>query len=466
MRNGLSRVDQVVAAIEERMDQRSLLPGAKLPSIRHLARTLAVSKSTVVEAYDRMTASGVIRSHAGSGFYVVGRPAAVSAVSSAPYLDQSIDSLWVSRRSLEPSLDTLKPGAGSLPTSWMPMEEIRRTIRKVSRASEALISNYGTPYGSPELRTLLSRRLIDRGIEAATDQIMLTESGLQAVDLICRAILKPGDTVMVDDPCYFSFLTLLRAHPVKVISIPYTSQGPSLDAFQAAIAAHRPRLYLTNSGLHNPTGATMSSNVAYKLLTLSTQSDLTIVEDDVFADFELEQTPRLAAFDGLTRVIHISSFSKIFSSGTRCGYIAANRDLIEKLVNLKLATCFGGNPLTAHVVHGLLKDGSYRKHVNTLKPRLARAMTETISRLENLGIKPWIIPKGGIFIWAHLPDGLDSADISNALLKEKVVLAPGNLFSLTQSAGPFLRFNITRSSQAKIFDALDKVLNMGALKPE
>ncbi len=189
---------------------------------------------------------------------------------------------------------------------------------------------------------------------------MLTESGLQAFDLVCRWMLKPGDTVIVNDPCYFNFLTLLRAPPVNVVSIPYTEQGPSVEALQSAVSTYRPRLYLTNSGSHNPTGANMTSSVAYKLLTISAQHGVTILEDDVFADFEQEPSPRFAALDGLEQVIHVSSFSKILTNGTRCGYVAANRELIDKLVDLKVVTCFGGNSLTAQIVHGLLTDGSYR----------------------------------------------------------------------------------------------------------
>src|SRR3954469_14960000 len=149
--------------------------------------------------------------------------------------------------------------------------------------------------------------MADRGIEVSPEHIMLTESSTQAIDLLCRFLIEPGDAVLVDDPCYFNFHALLRAHRAKVIGVPQTPSGPDIDLFAQALAEHRPRLYITNSALHNPTGATLSPVVAHRVLKLAGQYDLTIVEDDIFADFETAPAPRLAAFDGLERVVHIGS---------------------------------------------------------------------------------------------------------------------------------------------------------------
>jgi DNA-binding transcriptional MocR family regulator len=151
--------------------------------------------------------------------------------------------------------------------------------------------------------------------------------------------------VLVDDPCYFNFHALLRAHRVRIVGVPYTPNGPDTVQFEQVLAEHRPRLYITNSALHNPTGATLSPVTAHRVLKLADQFGLTIVEDDIFADFEPEPAPRLAAFDGLDRVIQIGSFSKTLSASVRCGYIAARPDWIEGLIDLKIATSFGGGGL-------------------------------------------------------------------------------------------------------------------------
>lgn len=452
--HGDTLIVTVMDAIRQQIGARSLTPGAKLPSIRAFAVTMQVSKSTVVEAYERLMAEGIIRSRSGSGYYVAAPLAPLSLALIGPKLDREIDPLWISRQSLEADDTLLKPGCGWLPASWMPQEAIRRGLRTISRAEEAVLSDYGTPRGLPPLRQLLARRMGEHGIKVSPDNVILTESGTQALDLICRFLIEPGDTVLVDDPCYFNFHALLRVHRANVISVPYTPAGPDVDAFAQALTEHRPRLYITNSGIHNPTGATLSPVVAHRVLKLADQADLTIVEDDIFADFEVIPAPRLAAFDGLDRVIQIGSFSKTLSASVRCGFIAARPDWIDGLIDLKIATSFGGASLSAALVQALLMDGSYRKHIGALRQRLSSARAETAARLKAIGIVPWIEPQAGMFLWCKLPDGIDAADIARRALTDNVVLAPGNAFSLSKTAGGFMRFNVAQSVDPRVFTTL------------
>jgi len=451
-------VESVMATIRQRIAARSLTPGARLPSIRAFAQSMQVSKSTVVEAYERLVAEGTIRSRRGSGFYAAGSLAPLSLAEIGPRLDRAVDPLWVSRQSLDAGDEVLKPGCGWLPASWMPQAALRRALRTAARADDAALADYGTPLGLPPLRQLLARRMAGHGIEVSPEQIMLTDSGTQAIDLLCRLLIEPGDTVLVDDPCYFNFHALLRAHRAKVVSVPYTPSGPDIELFAHALAEHRPRLYITNAAIHNPTGAILSPVTAHRLLKLADQSDLTIVEDDIFADFEHAPAPRLAAFDGLNRVVQIGSFTKTLSASVRCGFIAAPRDWIEGLTDLKIATTFGGGRLAAELVLMLLKDGSYRKHMDLLRARLARAMAETVARLRAIGITPWIDQPAGLFLWCGLPDGVDAAEVARRALSDNVVLAPGNAFSLSRTASRFLRFNVAQCEDQRIFKVLEAAM--------
>src|SRR5918993_371432 len=305
------------------------------------------------------------------------------------------------------------PDFQRLPGAWMPEEEIRRALRALARARDgAALTDYGSPLGLPPLRQFLSRRMAEQGFQAAPDQILLTDSGTQAIDLVCRLLIQPGDAVLVDDPCYFNFLALLRAHGATVIGVPYTPAGPHLTLFAQALAEHRPRLYITNSGIHNPTGAALSPAAAHRLLKLVEDHDLVVVEDDIFADFETEPAPRLAALDGLDRVVRIGSFSKTLSASFRCGYIAGRPDWIEKLTDIRIATGFASNRLSEELVLGVLGSGGYRKHMEALRTRLAGAMARTIPRLRGLGIEPWIEPGAGMLVWCRLPNGLDAAHVA------------------------------------------------------
>ncbi|PVE21474.1 GntR family transcriptional regulator [Microvirga sp. KLBC 81] len=451
---------EVMAAIRWKVFSRALVAGDRLPSIRSFAATMGVSPSTVVEAYDRLAAEGLIRARRGSGFYVAGSGLPpLTLAETEPRRDRAVDPFWVSRQSLDADPTVLKPGCGWLPTDWMPHPALRRALRMLARGENAVLADYGTTHGSPVLRRLLLGRFVEEGLEASPDQIMLTGSGTQAIDLICRFLLRPGDTVLVDDPCYFNFQALLRAHQVRIVGVPYTPSGPDVAAFETVLTEERPRLYLTNSALHNPTGATLSPQTAYRLLSAASAHDLTIVEDDIFADFEPEPSPRLAVLDGLNRVIRIGSFSKTLSASIRCGYIAARADWIEGLVDLQVATNFGGpSPIATELIASVLAGGSYRKHMGELRQRLARTRREMATRLEPLGIQPWLIPRGGFYLWCHLPEGQDSAALARMAVEENVVLAPGNVFSVSQTATPFLRFNVAQSSDPRVIAVLRRAM--------
>lgn len=443
-------------AVRSRIGSRTIGSGDRLPSVRRFADMMGVSPSTVVEAYGRLEAEGLIRARRGSGYYVTGSnlpPLSVGDI--APRRDRAVDPFWVSRQSLDADASMAKPGCGWLPADWMPEVALRKGLRALARADDTILSDYGGTRGSLALRLLLLGRFAEEGIEAGGDQLLLTGSGTEAIDLVCRYLLCPGDKVLVDDPGYFNFQALLRAHRVELVGIPYTPSGPDIAAFEAALTLHKPRLYVTNSALHNPTGASLSPQIAHRIVRAAAVHDLTIVEDDIFADFEPAPSPRMAALDGLDRVIRIGSFSKSLSASIRCGYIAARPDWIEGLIDLQVATRFGGpSPIASELIAGVLTGGSYRKHMAELHQRLARARDRTITRLGRLGIVPWTMPRGGFYLWTRLPEGLDSADVARHCMDLGVVLAPGNVFSVSQSAASFLRFNVAQSDSDRVEGAL------------
>jgi DNA-binding transcriptional MocR family regulator len=455
-----TRTVAIMGVIREKIGTRALGPGDRLPSIRRFAGQMGVSPSTVVEAYDRLAAEGMIRAQRGSGFFVSSHTNTVLKLGRAETpQSRAVDPFWVSRQSLDADAAVLKPGCGWLPADWMPHEAVRKALRNLSRSDDGLLADYGGTRGSSRLRRLLQARFSEEGLDVAPEQIMLTASGTQALDLICRLLLRPGDTVVVDDPCYFNFQALLKAHPVRVVSVPFGPHGPDMAVFEALLVSERPRLYVTNSALHNPTGATLSPATAHRLLNAAGRHELTIVEDDIFADFEPEPSVRLATLDGLSRVIRIGSFSKTLSASVRCGYVAARADLVEALVDLQVATNFGGpSPIAADVVAQVLTGGGYRKHMEDLRRRLARARRETQNRLESLGVEPAVLPRGGFYLWCRLPAGRDSTAMAQAALADGVVLAPGNVFSPSQAAGRFMRFNVAHMSGTGVFEAIGRAL--------
>jgi DNA-binding transcriptional MocR family regulator len=457
-----TRTEQVMALIRQRIDSRVLTPGARLPSVRAMAASSGFSKSTIVEAYDRLAAEGVIRSRPGAGYFVAAPLAPLALDRVGPERQREVDPLWMLRQSLGSLGDALVPGSGWLPHAWMAEDAVRRGLRAAARTEDpASLTCYASPMGSECLRVLLARRLAEQGLEAGPHQILMTDSGTHALDLVCRFLIEPGDTVLVDDPCYFNFHALLRAHRARVVAVTMTPTGPDTRAMEAALIAHRPRLYLTNSAIHNPTGATLAAATAHRILKLAAAHDLVIVEDDIFGDFEHAPSPRLATFDGLDRVIRVGSLSKSLSASIRCGHIAARPDWIEALADLRIATSLSGNPLSAELVHTVLTDGTYKRHLDKIRARLAQAMARVTRRLTAIGITPWIEPQAGMFLWARLPDGMDAAALARAALTRNIVLAPGKVFSIGDAWCDYMRFNVAMMDDERIFAFLAEAVGQG-----
>jgi DNA-binding transcriptional MocR family regulator len=434
-------------AIRSRIAARLLCAGDRLPSVRQSAASLGVSPATVVEAYDRLVSEGLIEAVPRSGFFVSHLASAPQSPSArAPQRAHEIDPFWVSRQSLDAAPAAHKPGCGWLPPTWMPERPLQKAVREVSRDG-AMLTDYGSTAGDPALRRQIALRFAAEGLLCAPDQILLTTSGTQALDLICRLLLRPGDTVLLDDPCYFNYQALMAAHATRIISVPFTPTGPDPAVFEAIVAAERPRLYITNAALHNPTGGALNLPTAHRLPALAAAHSMVIVEDDIFADFA-PGAPTMAVLDGLCGVIRIGSFSKTLSAALRCGYIAARPEWIAALGDLQLATGFGGpGPLATGVISHVLASGSYRRHMEDLRRKLARARKTVGAQLMGLGIRPQGQPAGGYTLWCRLPDGHDSTALARACLAHDVILAPGNVFSPSQSAAPFMRFNVAQTSQ-------------------
>jgi DNA-binding transcriptional MocR family regulator len=335
---------------------------------------------------------------------------------------------------------------------------VRRGLRAVSRAETAVLTRYDQPLGYAPLRALIARRIAEKGVVAEPDQIVLVDSATQALDLIGRFLLQPGDTVLVDDPCYFNFVGLLRALRANVVGVPLTPDGPDLAALANLLATHRPRFYLTNSALQNPTGASLSASTVHRILRLCEAHDTLIVEDEIFGDLEPESAPRLAGFDGFERVIQIGGFSKTLTAAARCGWLALRPDWVESLVDLKLALSLGNGHIAAALTHNLLTDGSYRRTLAETRRRLAGAMAQASRTLSACGLETWAEPRGGYFLWMRLGDGRDAADVARKALAQDMVLAPGVVFSPSGGWRDFLRFNTAHCAEPRVMEALRRVL--------
>ena len=380
----LSRVGLVLATLRARIDSRALARGARLPSVRQLAEETGVSRSTVVEAYDRLAAEGAVEARRGSGFFVAASPEPLK-LTAAPALDPAVDLLALVRRALVEDPDSLHPASGWLPEGWLPSEGIEKAVRAVARGPGPSKLRYDAPKGFEPLRRLIAARLAERGAPIDPENLLLTDSATQALDLVLRFFLSASERVVVDDPRYYNLIPLLNAHRAEIVTVPYTPDGPDIEALETIFATRRPRLYLMQVGPHNPTGATLSAAVAHRVLRLAETYDVIIVEDDIYGDFEAMPSPRLAALDGYNRVLQVGGYSKTVTAALKIAYIAGRPEWMEALLDLRLATTLGNSAFAAATVHAFLAEGGYRRHLDALRPRLAAATARLKAQLGALG---------------------------------------------------------------------------------
>ncbi len=442
-------VNQVVEAIRERIESQGIRPEERMPSIRQLAQDAGISRNTVIEAYDQLVAQGLLRSRLGSGFYVTERaPRQFGGQgSSNPELAFDVTSqMW----NLFNSDNTnLKLGCGWLPEAWREIDDLSYAIRHVTRMNRAGLLDYSTPLGSMNLRQLVQKRLRLLDMQVDGSQILLTTGASHALDLLVRYLTKPGDTVFVESPGYYNLFGLLKLQGVNMVGVPRTHQGPDMDELERLLQIHRPRLFFVNSVLQNPTGTTLAPGVAHRLLQLAERFDFTVVEDDIYADFQADPTIRLAALDGLKRVIYLSSYSKSLSCSLRVGFIVGDSALIRALVDVKMLTSIASSRFAEHVVATMLENGSYRKLIERLRQKMTRQMVSALSLMQGAGWEIFSEPAGGMFVWARRPEVASAQEVIARAAARGVSLTPGAIFRQDAADTPWLRINVTYAADPR-----------------
>ena len=436
------------------IDDGSLRAGAKAPSIRQFAHANGVSVFTVVDAYDRLVAQGYFASRPHSGFFVKQRPLSDGG---APGIGPNFnfDSMWYLRRIFENRALRMKPGCGWLPGEWLFQEGVRRSLRALATENVDL-GGYGEPKGYPPLRQLVRELLAEQEIAVTTEQVLLTQGSSQAMDLVARRLVRPGDAVLVDDPGYPNLLFSLRFLGARLFGVPRTPTGYDLVALERLIAEQQPKVFFTQPRLQSPTGSVAQLSHLHRVMQLADKHDFLVVENDIYADLDPEPRPSLASLDQLHRVIYISSFSKTISPNIRVGYVAAAPDLLEDLAQLKMISGLTSSEFSERLAHGALLDGRWRKHIKGLRERLAQAHQGAASRLLDIGFEIFSEPKAGIFLWARHPDIPDASELAYKGAEQDILLGPGHLFSTDLQSSAWFRFNVAFCEDAAVFAFLDQ----------
>lgn len=457
---------QLARRMAERIAQRLLLPGARLPSVRECARRFSVSPYTVVAAYDQLLALGLVDARKQRGFFVREQSARKHAadpgmarkglaVTAGPPRHAPIDATALIRGMFQFDARNA-PGLGTLPAEWLDLPMLQSAMRRVitqSAGPDQLALHYGEPGGDARLRATLAQRMNDLGIACSAQQIVSTVGATHALDLITRTFLKPGDSALVDDPGWAIEYARLSQAGMKLLPVPRGADGPNLDVMQRLAAAHKPRMYVTVSVLHNPTGNSLSLASAHQILKLAEAHDFQIVEDDTYAFLAPNHAPRLSALDGLRRTIYVSGFSKILTPSFRVGYLAASLERVQKLTDLKMISTLTTSPLLERAVALCLEQGQLRRHAERVLARLEAARQRTVRLALDAGCR-FVTPPQGLFGWIDV--GMDTERLAQHLLDEGWLTAPGALFSPTRQAGTLMRINFATSQDARFWQLLTR----------
>lgn len=454
-------VTQLADGLARRIDEQGLRPGTRLPSIRKMAEQSGVSRFTVVEAYDRLVARGLVQSRRGAGFFVRARAGALAPVAPTPTSaiasTARLDIAWLLRSMFhQTTMPGMPGGAGLLPPEWLDPDMVAAAVRAVGRSVRANLVSYGHPQGFAPLRQQIAAVLQNEGVPAHPEHNLLTTNGVtHGLDLIARHLVKPGDTVLVEDPAWFVIFGRLVAFGARVIGVPRGIDGPDMNLLAQLAEQHKPKLFIVNSAVHNPTGHTLSAGAAYDILRIAERHDFMIVEDDTYGELHPGGAMKLAVLDRLNRVILVGGYSKMLAASLRVGYIAANAELIQKLTDVKMLAGLTSPELGERVVHRVLVEGQYRRHIERVRLRVDEARQRCLKQLYKLGLTVAHEPHAGMFIWADC--GRDTEVVARQAADRGMLLAPGTLFSPAQAPSTMLRFSVAMVDNRSIWSELEKL---------
>jgi DNA-binding transcriptional MocR family regulator len=451
-----SRAASLAAGLRRRIASGALTPGSRMPSVRALAKSSQVSPFTAARVYDVLVAEGLVEARRGSGYFVAHNTDSLrTRVPAAPEIPA--DSMSLLRREYDPRLVRLDAGCGWLPPDWLFADGVRSALLRVAQRPTAHSSRYGSPHGLRSLRRHLVNYMAQREITCSEDQVVLVQGASQGLELSIRMLTRPGDSVLVDDPCYPYLLEMLRSHGVKPVGVPRTATGPDIETLDAIAMTARPRVFFTNTTLHNPTGTTTSPSVAHAVLSAADRYDFAIVEDDISWELAQVRTPNVASLDGLRRVVYVSSFSKAIAPNLRVGYMIARDEWVQTLLRLKTIASLSSSELSEQLVLSILTAGRHRTHLEKLRQRLAAAQEKVSRRLVQAGARLTYRTHSGMFLWAQLTSSLDSRAIMSQAKAKGILLAPGELFRPDGRSSGHFRFNVGYADNDLLYSFIEKL---------
>ncbi|MBW2373942.1 MAG: PLP-dependent aminotransferase family protein, partial [Deltaproteobacteria bacterium] len=447
--------------LRELIATRRLASGERLPSTRDLARDLGLSRNTVNLAFEALAEDGLLHSHVGRGTFVAGdaAPAARPPLRSVGGRSVGVHSAERARRGFawgglfarrtravkfpdsfhgatppEPRFDFR---GGQVDLGTLPRAELKAAFSRALSRDLPELADAVDPRGWPPLREAIARSLVARGIQCDADEVAVVNGAQQALDLVARVLVDPGDTVAMEQPGYFGGALAFSASEGHLVGVGVDAEGMRTDELARLLRARRVKLVYTTPAVQSPTGVVMSDARRRHLLALADEYQVPLVEDDYDSELRYGRppVPALKNLDEAGQVIYVGTFSKALFAGLRVGYAVAARPLIRRLVLSRWASDFNTDVVTQAALAQLLASGGLERHVRRQR-RLYTARREALlaalaDRMPE-GTR-WIEPAGGNAVWVTLPAGSDGRAVCAAARERGIAYATGDLFFLDGS---------------------------------
>jgi len=361
--------------------------------------------------------------------------------------------------------------AGGLPAPEVfPTEEFKEACVRVLTDYGAQALQYSTTEGFLPLRELITRHTARYGISVTPDNVLITSGSQQALDLLGKILINPGDHILVESPTYLGALQAWSAYGAEYVTVPMDEHGMNTDALEEALRSS-PKFIYVLPNFQNPTGVTLSLERRHKLIELADRYGVPIVEDDPYGQlrYEGEHLPAVVVLDSQFRnssercyagnVIYLSTFSKILAPGIRLAWVVAPPVVIRKLVQAKQGADLHTSSFSQMVAHEVSHGGFIDQHVKLIREVYGQRRDEMLAAMDGYfppGVE-WTHPEGGLFLWGVLPENLSAAEVLKVALEQKVAFVPGAPFYPIGGGHNTMRLNFSNASPEKIREGISRM---------
>jgi 2-aminoadipate transaminase len=454
---------QIAKQLSERIISGGLPHGAQLPPTRGLAQSLGVARSTVVQAYNRLWSDGFIKGHVGQGTVVQGpdggRRGLSESLAWTSLLVPSRDNVSGETKELMRLLadDNLISLAGGLPgTDFYPLAEIRSISDAVFDSEGGDLLRWCPIDGYPLLKALLAQEMPD----VSPHEVLILSGSQQGLSLLARALIEPGDSVVVEEPSFLGALQVFREAGARLIGIPVDADGIEMRMLEDVLARRRPKFIYTLPTFQNPAGVTMPLERRERLLELAYRHGVAVIEDDPYSllRYEGDSLASLKALDTRGHVIYLSTFSKVLFPGFRIGWMMAPQPVIERVVALKQMADLFTNSVSQAVLHRFCEQGLLAEHLERVRDAYRKRRDVMARALErHCPDVRFTVPQGGYYLWCRLPEGVTARGLLREALKLGVAFLNGDVFFPDRRGEDWMRLNFTSQTPKAIREGVKRL---------